>query len=77
MDVVQLDEQTQKLITFSGYFEKFYLLKFENPHTTDLGVYIMLEELYLSVFGTNKYTSFQSFKTSKYRYCRSLQEAKR
>lgn len=77
MDVVQLDEQTQKLITFPGYFEVFYELKFENPHTTDLGVYLMLEELYLGVFGTNKYTSFESFKTSKYRYCRSLQEEKR
>ena len=77
MDVVQLDEQTQKLITFTGYFEKFYLLKFEYPHTTDLGVYLMLEDLYSKIFGCNKYTSFQSFKTSKYRYCRSLQSSKR
>lgn len=72
-----LPEQKQKLLDFRGYFERFYLLQYENPHTTDLGIYIIIEQEYSATFGTNKYSSFESFKTSKYRYCKSLKESKR
>lgn len=76
MDVI-LNEDTKKLLEFKGYFERFFLLKFEHEHTTDQGIYHMLEKEYYDTFGLNKYSSFESFKTSKYRYLRKLVAARK
>lgn len=77
MDVKTLKKKTAALYSTEGYFERFFELKFENPYTSDTGIYIMLEKEHEEIFGQKKYSSEGSFRNAKFRYLKKLQRKRR
>lgn len=61
-----------RLSTVEGYFERFFELCSEYP--SYYKTYTALEHEYYQVFGNYRYSSYPSFKSSKYRYLKNLQE---
>ena len=52
------------------YFEKFYELK--GVDKTDKQAYFETESWWVSNHAYQKYTSYESFRVMKYRYCKHL-----
>lgn len=64
MDIVKKDT-VQKLYSKEGYFDRFYELAYEMEYDNYRDLWLVLESEFESIFGTNKYKTYQSFKNAK------------
>lgn len=56
------------MFTQQGYFNRFYeIIQTVIIHAK---AYEQLEDEYFNLYGTNKYTSYESFKVGKHKYLR-------
>lgn len=56
-----------QIATKGGYFRRFFEIKNHWPSISDMKAYNLLEREYYSLFGENRYTSYNSFKNQQAR----------
>lgn len=80
MDVINQNQKPDaegglNLLLKDHYFERFYQIK--GAELTDKESWQLLEMEYFDTYEVYKYTSFPSFKTSKWRYLQNLRKPKK
>ena len=63
-------EHEHNLLTLEGYFNRFYEIK--GAELTDKKAWEELEKEYDSCFGLNRYSSYPSFKSNKWKYLNKI-----
>lgn len=71
MDVT---EENPSLIPIDNYFDRFYEIK--GTDLSDKAAYLILEEEYLKKYSMNRYSSYPSFKSNKWKYLNKLIQRK-
>lgn len=63
-------KEVQKLYTRRGYFNRFYEIRLK--YDSNKEAYEALEIEHENIFGRQRYSSYESFRTNKFKFERSI-----
>lgn len=61
-----VEQKQQNLLSLKNYFDRFYEIK--EADKSDRATFELLENEYFNLYSQNRYSSYESFKSSKWRY---------
>ena len=67
-------EQKQHLLERKDYFDRFYEIK--GGDLSDRAAFELIEDEYFKLYNKNRYSSYPSFKSNKWKYLNKLLQVK-